>query len=55
MEKRPSLSRQPYTNLWALLYAQVTQADGASQRNVLLLTERWIMNQVLARLLPIFE
>jgi hypothetical protein len=31
---------QPYTKLWALLYAQVTQADGASQRNVLLLTER---------------
>jgi hypothetical protein len=24
------------TQLWALLYAQVTQADGASQRNVLL-------------------
>ena len=31
---------QPYTKLWALLYAQVTQADGASQRNVLLLTEQ---------------
>jgi hypothetical protein len=31
---------QPYTKLWALLYAQVTQADGAAQRNVLLLTER---------------
>src|SRR5262249_16471790 len=31
---------QPYTKLWALLYAQVTQADGASERNVLLLTER---------------
>jgi hypothetical protein len=30
----------PFTKLWALLYAQVTQADGASQRNVLLLTER---------------
>jgi hypothetical protein len=26
--------------MWVLLYAQVTQADGASQRNVLLLTER---------------
>jgi len=26
----------PRTQLWALLYAQVTQADGASQRNVLL-------------------
>jgi hypothetical protein len=31
---------QPYTKLWALLYAQVTQADGQSRRNVLLLTER---------------
>jgi hypothetical protein len=31
---------QPYTKLWALLYTQVTQADGASRRNVLLLTER---------------
>jgi hypothetical protein len=31
---------QPFTELWVLLYAQVTQADGASQRNVLLLTER---------------
>jgi hypothetical protein len=31
---------QPYTNLWVLLYAQVMQADGASRRNVLLLTER---------------
>lgn len=31
---------QPWTKMWMLLYAQVTQADGASQRNVLLLTER---------------
>jgi hypothetical protein len=31
---------QPWTKMWVLLYAQVTQADGASQRNVLLLTER---------------
>jgi hypothetical protein len=31
---------QPFTKLWALLYAQVAQADGASKRNVLLLTER---------------
>jgi hypothetical protein len=38
-QKTFSLS-QPYTKLWALLYAQVTQADGGSQRNVLLLTER---------------
>ncbi len=32
--------RPPWTKMWVLLYAQVTQADGASQRNVLLLTER---------------
>jgi hypothetical protein len=31
---------QPLTKMWVLLYAQVAQADGASQRNVLLLTER---------------
>ena len=31
---------QPWTKMWVLLYAQVAQADGASQRNVLLLTER---------------
>jgi hypothetical protein len=31
-----NLLRIPTTQLWALLYAQVTQADGASQRNVLL-------------------
>lgn len=31
---------QPYTKIWVLLYAQVTQADGASRRNILLLTER---------------
>jgi hypothetical protein len=30
------LPSPPCTQLWALLYAQVTQADGASQRNVLL-------------------
>ena len=28
--------RKPKTQMWALLYAQVTQADGASRRNVLL-------------------
>jgi hypothetical protein len=31
-----NLLRIPSTELWALLYAQVTQADGSSQRNVLL-------------------
>jgi hypothetical protein len=33
---RNLLPSPPRTQLWALLYAQVTQADGASQRNVLL-------------------
>jgi len=33
---RSLLPPSPRTQLWALLYAQVTQADGASQRNVLL-------------------
>lgn len=33
---RNLLPSAPRTRLWALLYAQVTQADGASQRNVLL-------------------
>jgi hypothetical protein len=33
---RNLLPAPPHTELWALLYAQVTQADGASQRNVLL-------------------
>ena len=33
---RNLLPRIPRTQLWALLYAQVTQADGASRRNVLL-------------------
>jgi hypothetical protein len=32
----------PRTGLWALLYAQVTQADGKSQRNVLLDRRRLI-------------
>ena len=31
---------QPWTKMWVLLYAQVVRADGASRRNVLLLTER---------------
>jgi hypothetical protein len=30
------LPTRPRTQLWALLYAQVTQADGSSQRNILL-------------------
>ncbi len=33
---RNLLPTRPRTQLWALLYAQVTQADGVSQRNVLL-------------------
>jgi hypothetical protein len=33
---RNLLPSRPRSQLWALLYAQVTQADGASQRNVLL-------------------
>jgi hypothetical protein len=33
---RNLLPTPPRTQLWALLYGQVTQADGASQRNVLL-------------------
>ncbi len=33
---RNLLPARPRSQLWALLYAQVTQADGASQRNVLL-------------------
>jgi hypothetical protein len=33
---RNLLPLPPRTQLWALLYGQVTQADGASQRNVLL-------------------
>lgn len=33
---RNLLPMPPHTQLWVLLYGQVTQADGASQRNVLL-------------------
>jgi len=33
---RNLLPQPPRTQLWALLYSQVTQANGASQRNVLL-------------------
>ena len=35
---RTSFPGRPTTQIWILLYAQVTQADGASQRNILLLT-----------------
>jgi hypothetical protein len=37
----------PRTQLWALLYAQVTQADGASQRNVLLDRQELIVSDAL--------
>jgi len=35
-EGRNLRPRKPKTQMWALLYAQVTQVDGASRRNVLL-------------------
>ena len=31
-----SAARDPQTEIWFMLYAQATQADGASQRNILL-------------------
>jgi hypothetical protein len=34
------LPKQPRTDMWVLLYAQVVQTDGASRRNVLLLRQR---------------
>jgi hypothetical protein len=39
--------KPPRTDLWALLYAQVTQFDGASRRNVLLTRQpcRWYPDQ----------
>lgn len=37
---RRALPRRPNTELWAVLYAQVRQADGVSNRNVQLATRR---------------
>ena len=44
VQGRSLLPAAPLTQLWGLLYAQVTQADGSSQRNVLLDRRRLVSN-----------
>ena len=50
---RNLLPARPRTQLWALLYGQVTQADGSSQRNILLTRQEAILqDDKLGALIP---